>query len=128
MLKDIEAVLSAIEGWFTHHPVLGFLVMGWAGGLIAVLRMYERVGISFTWRSFLARCMVKGGMGAFVALLVYFAWAAMGWSKEWGYLVAGVSGVGGSDVLEALVVGLIEWFRRRAGLSPVAPKDRIGGQ
>jgi hypothetical protein len=116
-LRDqVELALASIQAWVVKYPVLGFAAMGWAGGLIAVLRMYEKAGITFTWASFVARSCVKGAMGVFVALLVYFGWSAMGWSKEWGWFVAGIAGVGGSDVLEALVVGLIEWGRRKAGL------------
>lgn len=116
MLKDIEVALAALQAWVVKFPMLGFMAMGWAGGLIAVLRMYERAGITFTWASFMARCCVKGGMGIFVALLVFFGWQAMGWSNTWGWFIAGVAGVGGSDVLEALVVGVIEWMRRKAGI------------
>lgn len=117
MLKDIEIALDALQIWMLKYPLLGFMAMGWAGGLIAVLRMYEKVGIIFTWASFLARCIVKGAMGIFVAVLVFFGWQAMGWSNTWGWFIAGVAGVGGSDVLEALVVGVIEWMRRKAGVS-----------
>jgi len=123
MLKDIEALLTVSESWLNNHPLLGFVVMGWFGGLIAVLRMYERVGIVFNLLSFIARCILKGLMGIFVAVLVFLSWRSTGWTIEYGWLVAGIAGVGGSDILEALVLGLLQAIRKRLGIARQAPRE-----
>lgn len=117
MLKDLDAVFGAIDAWATQHPMLGFMVMGMLGGVVAVLRMYERVGMAFTWAGFFARIFVKSVMGGFVAMAAFFGWRAMGWNMDWGYLVASICGVGGSDIIEAAVVLAIEFARKRLGLT-----------
>lgn len=115
MFKGIDESFAAIAKWAADYPVLGFLVMGWTGGLVAVLLAYQKVGVEFTWRTFLARCVAKSVIGIFLAGLVFFAWRSAGLASDWGFIVAGICGLGGSDVAEALVVIFIDWLKRRAG-------------
>lgn len=116
-LQDVDAWLDALGRWATDHPVIGFAVMGWLGGVVAVLRMYERAGIVFTAAGFLGRCLMKGLIGVFVAALVFFAWRGAKLSLDWGYLAAAVCGVWGTEVLEVMFVVGIEYVRKKLGLS-----------
>lgn len=124
MLKELEALFSAAERINLQHPILGWLLMGGVGGLIATVRMYERAGVVFTWAGFLARCVVRGLVGVFVAVCVYAGWKAMGWSQDWGLLAGGLCGVFGTDLLEAVMVLGWDFLRKSRGLEPKAfPKS-----
>ena len=118
MLKDIDALLEAVTRWSTVHPVIGFIVMGYLGGLVAAIRMYERVGVQFTVLGFVVRGFVKGLIGAFVAVVMFFGWRARGFALDWGMLIAGLCGVFGTDILEMVMVLGWDFLRKRAGLDP----------
>lgn len=118
MLKDIDQLFNAVERWTTAHPVIGFIVMGYMGGLVAAIRMYERVGMQFSVFGFIARGLVKGILGSFVAVLMFFAWRAQGYALDWGMLIAGLCGVFGTDILEMVMVLGWDFLRKRAGLEP----------
>lgn len=124
MLKELEALFLLAERINIQHPILGWLLMGGVGGLIATVRMYERAGVQFTWRMFAARVAAKGVVGLFVAACVYFGWKASGLNQDWGLLVAGLCGVFGTDVLEAVLVLGWDFLRKRAGLeAKVLPRS-----
>lgn len=116
MLRDLDSIFQAVERWGTSHPILAWVVMGWLGGVVAVIRMYERVGVEFTWAKFAARGVAKGVIGAFVSAIAFFGWRAMQWSQDWGILVAGMCGIFGTDILEAVLVLGWDVLRKRFGL------------
>lgn len=124
MLKDLDSIFAAVERWGTSHPIIAWIVMGWLGGVVAVVRMYERVGVKFTVWRFAARGVAKGMVGAFVAAVVFFGWRAMGWSQDWGLLAAGMCGIFGTDILEAVLVLGWDFGRKRLGLEAAPlPKE-----
>lgn len=118
MLRDVEGTLTDVSRWAAENPIAGFMVMGAVAGLVATLRMYEQVGITFTYRTFFFRCVTKGLMGIFVALLLFFGWRASGWPLDWGYLAAGVGGVFATELLEAMFVTGVAFIRKRFGITP----------
>lgn len=125
MFRGLDETLAALAKWAAAYPVLGFLVMGWTGGLVAVLLAYQKAGIEFTWRTFIARCITKVLIGGFLAMLVFFAWRSGGFTSDWGYIIAGICGLGGSDIAEALVVIFIAWMKNKAGgQGPMLPPAR----
>lgn len=115
MFKDIDQTLAAVARWSADYPILGFIAMGFMGGLVAVLILYQKAGIAFTWPSFIGRCAARTFIGMFLAAGVFFAWRTAGFSADWGFIVAGICGMGGADIAEALVVILIEKLKQRAG-------------
>jgi hypothetical protein len=124
MLKDLDALFSWAARVAIDYPFVGFAVMGFAGGLIATIRLYERAGFEMTWRMLVARLLVKVSMGFFVGALVYLGFRLAGWRFELGLIVAAVSGVFSAEVLELLFVTGAQFFRKRIGLSPDAPPMR----
>lgn len=121
MLKDLEALFAWAARVATEYPSLGFVIMGFAGGLIATIRLYERAGFQMTWRLLVARFIVKAFMGVFVGALVYLGFKLGGWRLELGLIVAAICGVFSAEVLELAFVTAAEWGRKRMGLVPVAP-------
>lgn len=117
MLRDIEELMGGLSKWAIDHPIVGFAVMGFVAGIVATLRIYERAGIEFTWRLFAARCVTKGLMGLFVAVLLFFGWRAMAWSLDWGFLASGICGVFATDVLEIIFVTGVAFLRKRFGIT-----------
>jgi len=129
MFKNAGEGLNALAAWAAEHPIVGFAVMGWLGGIVAVLRMYEKAGMPITWGALLARVAVKAAIGLFVAVMAFFAWTGMGWPLSWGYLVAGICGLGGSDISEAVVLLFIDWLRARvAGAGGQQQAEGEGGK
>ena len=127
MLKDADAFLAALAKWAADYPVLGFLVMGFTGGLVAVLVAYQKAGIEFTVPTFIARCIAKGLIGVFLGFTVFFACRAWGVSSDWGYILAAICGLGGTDIAEAVVVIFIDWLRRRSqAITPNPPNLNVG--
>jgi len=129
MFKNLGELVTAAAAWAVEHPIVGFALMGWLGGFIAVLRMYEKAGMPMSLKGFAARCLVKAAIGLFVAVMAFFAWTGMGWGLSWGYLVAGICGLGGSDIIEAVVLLFIAWLRAKvAATGAVVPVDGDAGK
>lgn len=125
MLKDLESLLAWGSRVATDYPALGFIVMGFAAGIIATIRMYERAGFKMTVSMLLTRLLVKTTTGAFVALIVFLCWRAMGWRVEFGLIAAAVGGVFSAEFLELVFVTGAEVFRKRIGLAGrAAPMER----
>lgn len=127
MLKDLEALFDWGARVASDYPFVGFLVMGFAGGLIATIRMYERAGFSMTWRMLMVRLLMKTVTGVFVGALVYFGCKLAGWSLNAGLITAAICGVFGAEVLELAFVTVAEVARKRLGLSPLPPVKPAGG-
>lgn len=116
-----------MKKWIAENaPWLTFVVMALAGGVIAHIRYFEKIGVHMTFKEHLKSLTIRSSYAGFAGLLIYLLTDAMigyGYkvSEPLAFVAAGIGGMFGAELFDFLFVTGKQFARKRLGLEPIEP-------